>query len=168
MPQRRLPQPPLRRTLLIAGLAMLGCMGLASLVHTQVAQAAPGSATSDLIVRDAYVRESLPGTDFTAAYFTLQNTGSRAVTLVGIHTAAADMAMLHETTIQGGMERMRPHASLTLAPGETVTLKPGGLHVMLHGVHAPLKPGMRIELSLELADGRSVSVSAPVRALGSS
>jgi periplasmic copper chaperone A len=119
---------------------------------------------SDLVATDAWVRAT-PGSDVAAAYLTLHNEGKKAVTLVGVDCSLAAMAMIHETTVKGGIARMRPHEQLVIPPGATVKLEPEGLHIMLHGVTKPLAPGAAVPLVLRLSDGTSVQVLAPVRPL---
>jgi copper(I)-binding protein len=123
---------------------------------------AAGSAS--LRVEGAWVRQ-VPGSDVAAAYLTLHNTGDRPASIVDIESPAAQSAMIHETSVEGGMSRMRPHATLLVPPGQTVKLAPGGLHVMLMGVK-PLAVGQNVRLVLKLADGSSVQVDASVRPLG--
>ena len=130
-----------------------------------LAGAAATAAAPALSVQDAWIRQPPPGIDVAAAYFTLHNTGTRPLTVVAIRTRIARTAMLHETIQSGGMERMRMHEPLVIGPGETVALRPRGLHVMLEGLTAPLAPGQSVPLELVLADGRSIGVSAQVRPL---
>ena len=127
---------------------------------------APGvlAQHSELLATDAWVRVT-PGSDVAAAYLTLRNTGKKTVTVVGVDCSAASMAMIHETTVKGGISRMRPHEQLVVPPGATVKLEPEGLHIMLHGVTKPLAPGASVPLVLRLSDGTSVQVAALVRPL---
>jgi copper(I)-binding protein len=60
---------------------------------------------------------------------------------------------------------MRPLEPLTIAPGASVRLEPGGLHVMLEALAHPLAVGEQVPLTLLIADGGSVAVSARVRPL---
>jgi copper(I)-binding protein len=128
--------------------------------------AAPTRHVPMLVVDGAWLREPAPGTDVGAAYFTIRNTGPRNAVVVGITCPVAAMAMLHETTIDGGLSRMRPREQLEIAPGETLVLKPGGLHVMLHGLKRALEVGEHVPLMLQLASGDELSVSAQVRPVG--
>src|SRR5262249_43661859 len=118
------------------------------------ALAAQPDAPSPLIATDAWVRVT-PGSDVAAAYITLRNTSNKAVTIVGIDSSVATMAMIHETRTEGGVSRMRPHEQLLIPAGKTVKLEPGGLHVMLHGVSQALAPGASVPLVLRLANGTS-------------
>ena len=128
---------------------------------------AAGSAWAQspaLVVRDAWTRQT-PGSDVAAVYLTLQNPTQRPVTVVGVESAAAGHAMIHESKTEGGISKMRAHEQLVIAPGETVKFEPGGLHVMLHGLTQPLAVGQNIPLVIELADGTKISATAVVRPL---
>ena len=139
-----------QRLALLASLALLG-----------VARAA---GTPALTVQDAWVRVT-PGADVAAAYLTLHNPGSSAVVVIGVRSSVAGHAMIHETRVGNGLSSMRPHEPLTLAPGATVQLAPGGLHVMLGMLAHPLAVGERVPLELLLEGGGTVAVSALVRPL---
>jgi len=128
---------------------------------------APGgrsASSAELIVTDAWVRVT-PGSDVAAAYLTLRNPGRKPVTVTGVESSAASMAMIHETTVKSGMSRMRPHEEVVVEAGQTVKLQPDGLHIMLHGLSKPLSPGDSVPLLIRLKDGSSLRVSARVRPL---
>jgi periplasmic copper chaperone A len=117
-----------------------------------------------LVVQDAWIRKP-PGTDVAAAYLTLRNSTAKPITVVGVESAIASHAMIHETKTEGGQSRMRSHEQLVVAPGETVKFEPGGLHVMLHDVKQSVAVGQTVQLVLLLADGSRVPVAAVVRPL---
>ena len=63
--------------------------------------------------------------------------------------------------------KMRPvEGGLEIKPGETVTLKPGGFHVMLVDLKAPLQQGKTVEATLKVDNGGTVQVEFPVAAIG--
>jgi len=124
------------------------------------------SGAAELRVENVWIREPPPGTDVAAAYFTLHNAGSRALVLTAITTPVASAAMLHETTTLAGVERMRPLEQLTIAAGQTIVLKPGGLHVMLGGLRQRLQVGESVSLMIHLQSGAKIPVTARVRPLG--
>jgi len=126
--------------------------------------AAQPEAQSALTATDAWVRVT-PGSDVDAAYLTLRNESSKPITVIGIDSSVATMAMIHETRTEGGVSRMRPHEQLVIPPGKTVKLEPGGLHVMLHGVSQSLAPGASVPLVLRLGNGSSMQIVALVRPL---
>ena len=63
---------------------------------------------------------------------------------------------------------MRMIERLTIPPGHSVTLEPGGLHIMLHEVRSALAVGQHVPLVLHFDGGKDLHVEAKVRPLGSS
>ena len=127
--------------------------------------AAPAFAAPQPLLASAAWLRATPGTDVAAVYLTLHNTGSEPVTVVAVRSPLAQDAMIHESQLSGTQSSMRPRAQLSVGPGQTVRLAPGGLHVMLHGLAHALRPGDEVPLVLLLADGATLSVSAHVRPL---
>lgn len=131
---------------------------------TLLASLAVAQAPPPLVVENAWVRVT-PGADIAAAYLTLRNASQNAVTVTGVESPIAGHAMIHETTVQGGQSRMRPHEPLVVGPGMTVKFEPGGLHVMLHDLKQPLTVGQNVQLLITLAGGGTLQVTAAVRPL---
>ncbi len=57
------------------------------------------------------------------------------------------------------MERL---AELAVPPGASVLLEPGGAHLMLIDLAAPLAPGTKVALSLRFAAAGTVELEVPV------
>ena len=85
------------------------------------------------------------------------------VLIVSASSAAFADVSIHETRNIGGVNRMREVETLRIAPDDAVTLKPGGLHLMLMQPRAPLKEGSRIVVSFKLQDGREMLSELVVR-----
>jgi periplasmic copper chaperone A len=100
-----------------------------------------------------------------AAYFTLRNRGGVPLTVTAVSSPLAGAAMIHETQLLNGISSMRPREQVTLAPGQSVRFEPGGLHVMLHMLAHPLKPGELVPLVLALDNGGTLEFRALVKAL---
>jgi periplasmic copper chaperone A len=128
------------------------------------AQTPPLVSAKALAVQDAWVRAT-PGADIAAAYMTLRNSGPAAITVTSVESPLAGHAMIHETRLEAGQSKMRPHEQLIVAPGATVKLEPGGLHIMLHDLKQPLSVGAKVPLVIQLAGGGSVAAMAIVRPL---
>jgi protein SCO1/2 len=107
-----------------------------------------------------------PAAEVAVAYFTLRNTGDDSLTLQSVASNRARETMLHQQRRAGNMVRMQPVGSLTIPPGKTLTLEPGGLHVMLSGIERPLAPGDSVTLTLSFEGRGDVTVVAPVRPYG--
>jgi copper(I)-binding protein len=119
---------------------------------------------SPLIVQNAWMRKA-PGSDTAAVYLVLRNTSVEPVIVIGVRSPAASHVMIHETSTAGGQSRMRMHEKLVIAPGQSVSLAPGGLHVMLSGMKKSPLIGQTVPLVLLLANGGTVQVAAIVRPL---
>ncbi|PWE29860.1 hypothetical protein DDZ14_16665 [Maritimibacter sp. 55A14] len=126
-----------------------------------LAAALPGLAAADVIVTAPWARASILVSRPGAAYLTLtSDTGDR---LIAVKTPAADRAMLHGTeTDADGVSRMAHIEALDLSPGETVTLAPGGMHLMLMGLAAKLEEGASFPLILRFESAGEVAVDVPV------
>ena len=102
----------------------------------------------------------------------MQITSAKGGKLVSVSSAAAGIAEIHEMTMDGSTMKMRALPSLALPAGKAVELKPGGHHLMLMDLKAPLKAGDVIAMTLviEGANGQreTLEIKAPVKALGSS
>jgi copper(I)-binding protein len=107
------------------------------------------------------------GVSSSAAYVTVHNGGRTADRLLGATSPAAASVSIHESSNVGGVARMRAAGALVLAPGAAIAMKPGGLHIMLMGLKAPLRPGSRLPLTLRFQKAGNVQVSLPVLAPGS-
>ncbi len=121
-----------------------------------------GEALPVLAVDDPWIREAPPVAPVHAGYMTLLNEGSSAVTLVGVSSPDYARGEIHDMSMEGGMMRMRQLQSVTLAPGESLLLEPGGKHLMLHKAKRPLRAGDEVELVLNFSDGRSQPLTATV------
>ena len=117
---------------------------------------------------DAWVRGTVPAQKSTGAFVTLRSTDDAR--LVGVATAIAKSAEIHESGMSGGTMRMRAVDSVALPAGRRIELKPGGYHVMLLGIAKPLGAGDKVPLTLTIEGpgGRrsTVEVIAEVRPLG--
>jgi copper(I)-binding protein len=132
---------------------VLACLALIGAAATAVAE--------PIAISAAWVRATPPGATTAAAYFTLVNNGP-ADRLLGVDSPAAHELQLHANVEVNGAQQMRHLTEIPLPAGATVTLEPGGLHVMLLGISAPLKPGDHVALTLHFAAGPNVELHVPV------
>ncbi len=138
-----------RRTLLATAFA--------TIVHASAGHA------SDIMVMDARAAASLtPAAKTAAVYMTIMNHGAATDALLKIATPAAGVATAHESKIDDGVVKMREIVRLELRPHETATLAPGGNHIMLMGLTAPLKEGDQISLVLTFEKAGDLTIAVPV------
>ncbi len=121
----------------------------------------------DLTVSKAWARATPPGASTGAVYVTVENHGDSEDRIVSATSPAAKSTMVHETIEQNGVSTMRA-ADATVAPGATLEMKPGGMHIMLMGLAAPLKEGDSLTLNLVFEKAGPVTVEAPIGPIGSS
>lgn len=126
------------------------------------APAFAAGAADQISVIDPYVRMTPPGTRTTAAFMALKNAGAAEVKLVTAASTVANATELHNHINDGGVMRMRQVKEIAVPAKGEVALKPGGYHVMLIDLKAPLKEGDHVVVKLGFADGSSKEVHAIV------
>jgi hypothetical protein len=127
----------------------------ASLVIAGPALAQP----TQLAVDNAWAGATPGKAENGAAYVTI--TSPTADRLVSASTPVAKKAELHTMSMQGMVMKMRPVSGVDIPPGQPVSLKPGGEHIMLMGLNQPLREGQSFPLTLdfEKAGPRTVTVT---------
>jgi copper(I)-binding protein len=101
-----------------------------------------------------------------AGFMTLSNTGSQPDRLLAAASPIARVVELHTHVREGEVMRMRPVRDIPLPAGQTVELRPGGLHIMLIGLNAPLQQGARVPLTLRFERAGEVQVELAVESAG--
>ncbi len=93
----------------------------------------------------------------------VKNTSDKDIQIVKADSPVAKITELHNHINDNGVMRMRQVKEIALpAKGEAV-LKPGGYHVMLIDMKAPLKEGDKVAITLKFSDGGTKTIEAPVK-----
>ena len=121
-------------------------LALATASLSAPAQTAPVTASHP------WARATVQGQRSGGAYMAL--TATEPLTLVGVSSPVAGTTEVHEMKMDGDIMRMRALPALELPAGKTVELKPGGLHVMLLDLKAPLSPNSSVPLRLTFRNAR--------------
>ena len=122
-------------------------------------------AFADVKIENAWTRATPPGAKIAAGYMTIRNTGA-ADKLVSASSPAAARVETHVTIEEGGISRMRPVKGYDVRANASFELKPGGAHLMLVNLKAPLKEGERVPLVLKFAHAGEVRTELEVKPLG--
>ena len=122
-----------------------------------------GTSAEGLTLVDPWVKAAEEG--MTSAFGTLTNATGRALQLISASTPSAGMVELHETMGDGsgGMSMQEKEGGFPIPDGGELVLEPGGDHLMLMDLSAPLRPGDEVELTLQCEDGTELVVTATVK-----
>ena len=133
---------------------------------------APAQSTStfragSLVIEAPWSRATPGGARVGGGYMRIVNRGSEPDRLIGGTAAIAARVEVHESSTVGGVARMRPvEGGLPIRPGETVELKPGGLHAMLVDLTRPLKQGEVVKGTLVFEKAGTVEIEYRVGGIG--
>lgn len=121
-----------------------------------------------LEISGPWARATPKGAETGAGYVTIKNTGSEPDRLVSATLSNAATTELHQMTTDNGVMKMREIAGgIQIKPGETVTLRPNGYHIMLKGLKEPLVKGQSVAGSLTFERAGSINVEFEVAPVGS-
>jgi copper(I)-binding protein len=130
------------------------------------AAAAPVTA-GDLTIDGTWTRATPPGAPTAGGYLTITNNGTEADTLTGVSSPVAGMSSLHMMETKDGVMSMHEvDGGVPIPPGGTVTLAPGGYHIMFMGLTGALKQGETLPVTLMFAKAGKVEVIFPILAIG--
>lgn len=139
--------------LLLAGLLCVGTAHAAQADHVHAS--------------GAWIRV-MPANLPAGGYVTLRNDGDQPAVLEGASSAAYGSVMLHESSTETGMGRMRMVDHLVVPAHGQSALSPGGYHFMLMEAAKPVRPGQTVQVTLHFADGSTLAtdfLAKPANAL---
>ena len=122
--------------------------------------------TGSIVSSDGWVRATTDTEDpsMTGVFMQLTNEGESAVTLVGASSEVAAMTQLHTMQMQDGqMAMVEAPDGFTIEPGKTLTLAPGGDHIMLMDLSRDLNAGDEVTLTLTFDNESTVKEILPVK-----
>ena len=121
----------------------------------------------DIVITQAWARATPGGAKIGGGYLTIENKGSAPDRLIGGSAEIAGKVEVHEMAMKNGVMTMRPlDNGLTIEPGKTVKLAPGGYHLMMFDLKSPLKQGDKLPLTLDFEKAGKVKLSLDVEGVG--
>lgn len=151
---------------ILAALTLVTAAGCSSGQNTPGADtptASPTTPTAPVRVTDAWARAvpELGDMPMTGVFATLQNTTGSPVTIVSATNSLSPVTEIHETVTANGRATMQKvDGGLTIEPGATRELRPGGDHVMVMKMTQPLTPGRTVTVTLTTQDGQQIAFDA--------
>jgi copper(I)-binding protein len=131
----------------------------AGLLFSAGAMAGSADAVS---VDQPYVRLAPPNAPATGAFMVIRNGSDKDVRVVRADNPVSRVTELHTHLNEGGVMKMRPVTAIEVKARGKAVLEPGGLHVMMIDLRAPMKEGDSIPITLTFDDGSSKQVDAKV------
>lgn len=122
-----------------------------------------GAFSGDLLVKDAFVPVAAPGAMAHAGYMMIMNHSDTAAQLIGVSAEGYAMAHFHKSEVVNDVAMMSMVDVVDIAPGQTVMLERGGLHIMLMKPDGTPSEGDTVTITLEFADGSTQPVDAMVK-----
>lgn len=133
------------------------------------AHAANGVTVGDLTLSGAFTRATLPNAPVGGGYVTITNNGTEADRLIGAESAFSPDVQVHEmAVIDDVMQMSQLPDGLDIPAGETVTLAPGGLHLMFMQISQPFIEGEMVPVTLTFEHAGEVEIELAVEAFGAS
>jgi periplasmic copper chaperone A len=152
--------------------AWRGLTAVAALSIVELFAVAPASAEYDvgaIHIAQPWARATPKGASSAAGYLTVTNNGTMPDRLNCVSDDASAKCQIHSMTMENGVMKMRPvEGGVEIKPGEAVTLKPSGLHVMFLELKHPLEQGKTVEATLQFEKAGTVKVEFPIAAIGAS
>ena len=131
----------------------LGLQRIFAAVFMSLMALSPAMA-SDLMFGSLQFRATIGSMPSSAAYLSITNHGAMADRLLAVESGLARKTELHTMEVINGVMKMRQiDGGIAIPAGKTVQLAPGGLHVMLIRLKAPLNAdeSYRVTLVFEKA-----------------
>ncbi len=121
------------------------------------------TAASTFTIADAWVKTAESG--MSAAFGTLENSGSTDITVVSVTSAASDLIELHETVSNdaGEMVMQEKDGGFVIPAGGSYELAPGANHMMLMGLTGGILAGDELTFTVTFSDGSAVDFTAPAK-----
>ena len=121
----------------------------------------------DLVLDHAWARATPGGAKVGGGYLTIENKGASPDKLIGGSSPAAGKIELHQMAMNNGVMTMRPvNGGLPIPPGQSITLAPGGYHIMMMELKSPLKKGDTVPLTLKFEKAGEVKVTFEIEGIG--
>lgn len=140
---------------------LIATITTATLLLTGVASAKELASQVITVKAPEVVADNSVGTS-TEIFMELVNKGQQNHTLIAAVSSVAEQTQLHKYVKVKGKETMRQVPSILIKRHNDKTLKPGGFHVMVMGIHQAVQFGKKLPLTLVFKDGSTIEVDAPI------
>lgn len=138
-----------------------------ALTFVSLAATAGDYTAGDLSISHAWTRATPPKAKTGGGFVEIVNSGAEADRLVKASSDVAGKVELHEMAVTDGVMKMRElEGGIDIPAGETVTLKPGGLHIMFMGLNQSFEEGATVPVVLTFEKAGDVAVELAIAKMG--
>ncbi len=142
----------------LAALLVVGIAGMASAHEVKV---------GSLDLTDLWTRATPPAAPSAGGYLTITNKGTEPDRLVAVSSPESDKGEVHEMSMDNGVMKMRALPDgIEIPAGGTVTLAPGGFHLMFITLKEPLAEGGKLPVTLTFEKAGKVDTFLHILAIG--
>ncbi|KXW55181.1 MAG: copper chaperone PCu(A)C [Betaproteobacteria bacterium] len=120
---------------------------------------------NNIVVVDAYARETAKGQDVGAVYISLKNKGNKTVKFIGASTPIANTAQIHSMKMNNNISSMKHEQFLEVPANGELKLLPGESHIMLMGLKSPLIKGQTFPLNLHFEGLQDLKIEVPIKSI---
>jgi copper(I)-binding protein len=117
----------------------------------------------DISIEKPWVRSGPPTAEVFAAYMIIHNHSAHSKTLTSLASTDFEAVSLHQTSMHEGMMHMKTISSLDIGAGQSISLEPGGYHLMLSKPMTPISNNKHIKITLTFDDGKTLVIEAPIK-----
>ena len=122
------------------------------------------AASDTFSFSEMQLRATVAGMPSSAAYLKISNNGVADDRLIAAKSAIAQRVEIHSMELDQGVMRMRAvDGGLAIAAGDSVTLAPGGLHIMLMGLTTDLAPDTQHEIILVFEKAGDIKITGTAK-----
>lgn len=116
--------------------------------------------SADIEVENIRARTSKPGTNNSAIFMNIKNNLNTDVRLVEVSSSVCKSTEMHTHKELDGMKQMVQIDEILIGKNSETKLVPGGLHIMLMGLNAPIKEGDKVDLQMKFDNGEVLKFDA--------
>ena len=122
-----------------------------------------GHADDSIIIQNAWIPEAPPNAKVMAGYMTIENKSSRPRKLLSISSEQFKKVLMHKIEMHGDIMKMTPQEELEIPAQGSISLQPGGYHLMLMGPFSVLREGDKVTATLQFDNNQSMQIHLSVR-----
>ncbi len=133
--------------------------------HAAPDEAAPPPvvAQGPIMIYDAWSSPTVTSLGTAAGYMTIANNQNEGDELIAASSPWAEAVTLHRSSMGGGIARMTSVEAMPFPAHSRLTFAPGGYHLMLTGLYAPLVEGDTVPVTLVFRKAGAVEGVLTVR-----